>query len=112
MDGNSLDLSGKKEEKQPLASYKAIPEADMEGRIKEKSEYLGTGFSAIILVADEAISSAKVERKVKNYIDKEGAHEKMLSDEESQFNTNAVDIPEHKVIIKAKNGDAKLDIGE
>lgn len=36
----------------------------------------------------------------------------MLQDEESNLNSNNVDIPHHSIIIKEKNGDAKLDIGE
>lgn len=113
MDGNSLDLTGKKEEKQPLASYKALPEADMEGKIKEKSWLLKNWLQQwIFLISDEGISSAKVELKVKNYNCKDGADEKMLQDEESNLNSNNVDIPHHSIIIKEKNGDAKLDIGE
>ncbi|KAL3288518.1 hypothetical protein HHI36_002959 [Cryptolaemus montrouzieri] len=93
MEGNKLDLSGKKEDKQPLASYKAIPEADME---------------------EETVTSPKAVIKVKNYSGTDGADEKMLSDDESKFNSHNVDIPDDKVIFKEKmemqNWILKLDL--
>ncbi|KAF2905863.1 hypothetical protein ILUMI_00304 [Ignelater luminosus] len=96
MDGTKLDISGKPVKDSSSATYKQIPESDLE-------------------VADEAVTQSKGVVKPKlSSPEKDGADEKMLPDDQTKVaensNVNSADV---KFISNEKqNGDAKVDIGE
>ncbi|XP_065168393.1 amino acid transporter heavy chain SLC3A2 isoform X1 [Atheta coriaria] len=89
MEGTKLDIAAKeKEPLSPSATYKQIPEDDMEGKAKN--------------VVQES-----------NGHEPDGADEKMLSKEDTKVSSNSkISLTEVKFTTNEKNGDAKLDIGE
>lgn len=89
MDGNKLNLTRKISEKEPLASYREIPEIEME------EEAITRPKAKITVIPKNKSSEA------------DGAHEKMLQ-EDGKNNIN----DKGDASVKEKNGDAKLDIGE
>jgi hypothetical protein len=100
MDGNKLELTVKPTSDLP-ASYKAIPEADMEGKgnciilvFKNKTSLL---FSEAAVTRPKSIVKSKPPTP-----EADGADEKMLPNEEAVV---AKQSPNEK-----QNGDAKLDI--
>lgn len=118
MEGNKLEISGKDAEggDQHNATYKPIPEADVEGRYKIASCMCLFFFIFYKrkLVSDVPLSRPKNLNTPKiTTPELDGADEKMLPNEEKKIAPNSnIDVGNIKFTSNDKqNGDAKLDIG-
>lgn len=104
-----------KDSGEPNATYKPIPEKDMEGMLF--FFFLITGFESLqyVFLSENAVSRPKSLVKSKSGGEIDGADEKMLPENEKKAAPNSnIDINDVKIAVRdeKQNGDAKLDIGE
>lgn len=94
MEGTKLEISGQanNDSRSPAATYKPIPEKDME---------------------EEAVSRPKSLTKIKSGKETDGADEKMLPQDDDKVINSGIVLSDVKISPNEKqNGDAKLNIGE